>query len=107
MITENHGAFPLGNVARPDKKVIGDLNFRRSQDGRDLGESRPSEDVAAFHADYLTRPKLPNCKKPAAVNGASFDGRLGRKIGKWLGHQQRYCTATVTVSWELADPMLI
>jgi hypothetical protein len=106
MIAEDHGALSLNGVARPDKKVIRDLNFRRPQDGRYLAERRPSEDVPAFYAHDLVRLKLANREETTAVNRTDFDCRLRREIGEWLGHQQSYCTATVTADVELEDPML-
>ena len=62
MIAENHAAFALLGVARPDKKIIGDLNFRRPQDWCDLAQRRAREDVSAFHADDLARLEFANGK---------------------------------------------
>ena len=76
MIAEDHAAFPFLSVARSDKKVVRDLNFRRAQSGRNVGQGRPVEDVSTFHADDLARLEFSDRKESAAVNRAVFDGRF-------------------------------
>lgn len=58
MIAGDHAAFPFLGVARPDKKVVRDLNFHWAWGRRDTAEGCTVEDVAALCADDLPRLKF-------------------------------------------------
>ena len=55
MIAENHAALSLLSVAGSDEQLVRDLNFRRTQGGRDLAQGVPVEDVSTLDADDLAR----------------------------------------------------
>lgn len=82
MIAKDHATFPLLGAARSDKKVIGDLNFRRAQEGCNLVKDSSREDVSALYAHDLAGLKFANRKKATAVNRADLDRRFRREIGE-------------------------
>ncbi len=77
VIAEDHGAFALGGVERAYIKVAGNLDFGRSENGRDVAELFAREDVTAFDADDFTGLKLCDGKQTASVDRAGADFRFG------------------------------
>jgi hypothetical protein len=93
VIAEDHATFPFHGVARPNKKVVRNLNFRWAQGRRDVGQGRSAKDVSTLYADDLSGAKFSDRKESAAVNRAVFNRRLWREIGERARlHQNRKLT---------------